>query len=82
MLTQRDARVIERLPAIDVPSIVIVGEKDTPFLAASDYMAAKIPGAKKAVIPAAGHAANIDTPEAFNAALVGFLDAARLAEPA
>jgi pimeloyl-ACP methyl ester carboxylesterase len=82
MLTQRDARVIESLPAIAVPSIVIVGENDTPFLAASDYMAAKIPGAKKAVIPNAGHAANIDNPEAFNAALIGFLETASLTEPA
>jgi len=82
MLTQRDARVIESLPEIRVPAIVIVGENDKPFLAASDYMAAKIPGAKKAVIPGAGHAANIDNPEAFNEALVGFLKGARLAEPA
>jgi pimeloyl-ACP methyl ester carboxylesterase len=82
MLTPRDARVIESLPAIGVPSIVIVGENDTPFLAASDYMAAKIPGAKKAVIPNAGHAANIDNPEAFNVALEGFLDSLSLAEPA
>lgn len=82
MLTQRDARVIENLPNIAVPAIVIVGEKDTPFLAASDYMAAKIPGAKKAVIPDAGHAANIDNPTAFNAALIGFLTSARLLEPA
>ena len=82
MLTQRDARVIESLPQIAVPAIVIVGENDTPFLAASDYMAAKIPGAKKAVIPGAGHAANIDNPQAFNAALTGFLKEARLAEPA
>jgi len=82
MLTQRDARVIESLPAIAVPAIVVVGENDTPFLAASDYMAAKIPGAKKAVIPRAGHAANIDNPQAFNAALTGFLEDARLAEPA
>ena len=74
MLTQNNARVIESLPGIKVPAIVIVGEKDTPFLAASDYMAAKIPGAQKAVIPNAGHAANIDNPDAFNAAVVGFLD--------
>jgi pimeloyl-ACP methyl ester carboxylesterase len=73
MLTQKSARVINALPNIKVPSIVIVGEKDTPFLAASDYMAAKIPGAQKAVIPNAGHAANIDNPEAFNAAVEGFL---------
>jgi pimeloyl-ACP methyl ester carboxylesterase len=40
MLTQRDARVIELLPEIKVPSLVVVGADDTPFLAASDYMAA------------------------------------------
>jgi pimeloyl-ACP methyl ester carboxylesterase len=79
MLTQRNARVIESLPEIKVPAIVIVGADDTPFLAASDYMAAKIPGAKKAVIEGAGHSANIDQPERFNAALMGFLDDAGLA---
>jgi pimeloyl-ACP methyl ester carboxylesterase len=73
MLAQKNARVIESLPGIKVPSIVVVGEKDTPFLAASDYMAAKIPNAEKAVIPGAGHAANIDNPAAFNAALEAFL---------
>ena len=73
MLTQRDAAVISSLPEIKVPAIVIVGSEDAPFLAASDYMASKIPGAKKAVIEGAGHAANIDKPEAFNAALTEFL---------
>src|ERR1700680_820077 len=63
MLTQRDARVIELLPDIKVPALVVVGADDTPFLAASDYMAAKIPGARKAVIAAAGHAVNIDQPQ-------------------
>jgi len=74
MLTQRDARVIESLPEIKVPSLVVVGADDTPFLAASDYMAAKIPGARKVVIPAAGHAVNIDQPQAFIEAVVPFLD--------
>jgi pimeloyl-ACP methyl ester carboxylesterase len=78
MLTQKNARVIESLPAIAVPAVVIVGAKDAPFLAASDYMAAKIPGAKKVVIPDAGHSANIDQPAAFNAALLDFLNSAGL----
>jgi pimeloyl-ACP methyl ester carboxylesterase len=78
MLTQRDAGVIESLPGIAVPSLVLVGANDTPFLKAADYMAAKIPGAKKVVIADAGHAANIDQPEAFNAAVVGFLTEAGL----
>ncbi len=75
MLTQKNPRVINSLPEVAVPAIVIVGANDTPFLAASDYMAAKIPGAKKVVIPDAGHAANIDQPAAFNRALREFLDA-------
>lgn len=73
MLTQRDARVIELLPDIKVPSLIVVGADDTPFLAASDYMAAKIPGAQKVVIPAAGHAVNIDQPKAFVDAVSAFL---------
>ncbi|QAU49894.1 alpha/beta fold hydrolase [Bradyrhizobium guangzhouense] len=73
MLTQRDAAVMELLPEIKVPSLIVVGADDTPFLAASDYMAAKIPGAQKVVIPAAGHAVNIDQPKAFIDAVVPFL---------
>jgi len=73
MLTQRDASVMEVLPEIAVPSLIVVGADDTPFLAASDYMAAKIPGAKKVVIPSAGHAVNIDQPQAFIDAVLPFL---------
>ncbi|MGH6972247.1 MAG: alpha/beta fold hydrolase, partial [Caulobacteraceae bacterium] len=78
MLTQHDARVISSLPDIKVPSLVVVGSEDQPFLAASDYMAAKIPGAKKTVIEGAGHASNIDKPEAFDAAVLNFLGALKL----
>jgi len=74
MLTQRDARVIESLSNIKVPSLVVVGGDDKPFLAASAYMAAKIPGAKKVVIPNAGHAVNIDQPQAFIEAVLPFLN--------
>jgi pimeloyl-ACP methyl ester carboxylesterase len=74
MLTQRDARVIESLPNIKVPALIVVGADDAPFLAASDYMAAKIPGAEKVVIPAAGHVVNIDQPQAFIDAVLPFLD--------
>src|SRR5947207_10052288 len=74
MLTQRDARVMGGLPEIKVPALIVVGADDAPFLAASDYMAAKIPGARKVVIPGAGHAANIDQPQAFIDAVLPFLD--------
>lgn len=73
MLTQRDASVINSLPDIAVPTLVLVGADDTNFLAATDYMAAKIPNAAKVVIPDAGHAANIHQPAAFNDAMRSFL---------
>jgi pimeloyl-ACP methyl ester carboxylesterase len=73
ILTQHDARILESLPSIRVPTLVVVGEHDTPFLAAADYMAGKIPSATKCVIGDAGHAANIDQPEAFDAAVTAFL---------
>lgn len=74
MLVQRDSSVIASLPKIAVPALVVVGAEDAPFLAASDYMAAKIPGAQKAVIAGAGHAANLDRPEEFDAVVTRFLD--------
>ena len=74
ILTQHDARIIESLPSIAVPTLVLVGADDTAFLAAADVMAAKIPRSTKVVLERAGHAANIDQPEAFNLAVLDFLD--------
>ena len=74
MLAQKDSSVIESLPAIAVPTLVLVGENDKQFRPSADYMAAKIPGAEKIILERAGHAANIDQPAAFNAAVRAFLD--------
>lgn len=78
MLTQSSDRVIQSLPCIRVPSLVLVGELDEPFLNATNYMAAKIEGASKVVIEGAGHASNIDRRRAFNAAVLEFLESHRL----
>lgn len=74
ILTQHDARVLDSLPSIRVPTLIIVGEHDAPFRAATDYMAAKIPGATRCIVAGAGHAANIDQPLAFDAATTAFLE--------
>lgn len=73
MLAQVDDRIIRSLPAIDIPVLALVGEEDTPFRVPTDYMASKIPGAVKVVVPGAGHASNIDQPDAFNKAVVDFI---------
>ncbi|HEV2301761.1 MAG TPA: alpha/beta fold hydrolase [Stellaceae bacterium] len=74
MLAQADGAIIESLPAIDVPTLVLVGALDRNFIAPADYMAAKIPRAHKAVIPEAGHTANLDQPLLFNKAVAEFLE--------
>src|SRR6478672_161897 len=42
MLAQGDARIINSLPSVSVPTLIVVGANDKPFLAATDYMSAKI----------------------------------------
>jgi len=73
MLAQSNAAVIESLPNIKVPALVVVGADDMPFLAASEYMKKKIPGAKKIIVPDAGHAVNLDQPKIFNDAVIDFM---------
>lgn len=63
-----------RAAAIDVPTLVLVGDEDTvtpPDLSAS--LVSLIKGATMQVIAGAGHLANIEQPVAFNAAIDAFL---------
>jgi pimeloyl-ACP methyl ester carboxylesterase len=73
MLAQRDGRVITALPGIGIPVLVLVGDRDEPFLPPARYMADRIPQATLAVIPDAGHASNIDQPELFSREVAAFL---------
>jgi len=66
--------VIDELAGMDVPALVLVGEKDEAYLRAAEVMAAKLPRARHVVIPGAGHIVNIEEAEAFDRALLGFLD--------
>ena len=73
MLAQFDARVIEALDQIKVPTLVLMGSRDQAYAASTDYMAGKVPNVTRVVIDDAGHAANIHQPEAFNDAVREFL---------
>jgi pimeloyl-ACP methyl ester carboxylesterase len=59
---------------VSVPTLVLVGEQDTPFLADSERMAKTIPGATFAVIPDAGHSPQFENPDAWWDAVSSFLD--------
>jgi pimeloyl-ACP methyl ester carboxylesterase len=73
MLAQEGSQVIDGLGSIKVPTLIIVGDQDRPFIAPCEYMAKKIPGARLEIIAGAGHSSNLDQPEAFNRVLSGFL---------
>jgi pimeloyl-ACP methyl ester carboxylesterase len=62
------------LPNIGVPVLCLVGEHDRnappPMM---ERMAAKIHGARYVCLPGAGHLPNVETPAAFNAAVLALL---------
>ncbi|MES3106696.1 bifunctional 3-oxoadipate enol-lactonase/4-carboxymuconolactone decarboxylase PcaDC [Sphingomonas aurantiaca] len=70
----RDMAVIERLPGIAVPTLVVAGDRDTstPFAGHGEHIAAAIPGAAVVHLDAA-HLAPIETPAALAATVRGFL---------
>ena len=62
------------LQSVTVPTLIVTGEEDalTPVDDARKMHAAQ-PKAELVIIPGAGHLANLETPDAFNAVLAGFL---------
>lgn len=70
--------VLDRLQEIDCPALVIVGEHDhgTPPEMARQIQA-NLRGSKLVVISSAAHLSNVEQPQAFNDALVAFLDGVR-----
>jgi len=67
-LDQRDL-----LPRVSRPTLVIAGRQDpaTP-VAAGEYIRAHIPGASMTILDAA-HISNVEQPQAFTEAVIGFL---------
>jgi pimeloyl-ACP methyl ester carboxylesterase len=74
ILSQVDARVIDSLPGISVPVLILIGDGDSDYLDGSHYMASRIPGAENVLVADAGHGVNVDQPDAVNKALGAFLD--------
>jgi pimeloyl-ACP methyl ester carboxylesterase len=70
-----DFDLSESLEAVDVPALIVVGDKDrlTPP-AAARHMAEKIPGARLLVLEDAGHCAFLEGYEVLNAEIAAFAD--------
>jgi 3-oxoadipate enol-lactonase len=67
---------ISRLGDIQVPTLIVVGDHDTPAqLALAERLAAEIPGARKAIVPGVAHMINMEAPALFNQLVLDFLSA-------
>ena len=64
---------LSELPSIGVPTLVIVGEEDAPFVRASQRMADAVPGARLEIIPGGGHSPQFEAAEGWWAAMSSFL---------
>jgi 2-succinyl-6-hydroxy-2,4-cyclohexadiene-1-carboxylate synthase len=57
----------ERLPQLTLPVTLIVGARDAKFRAIAERMAAVLPDAALHVVPGAGHAVQLEAPDAVAA---------------
>ncbi|HKA56843.1 MAG TPA: alpha/beta hydrolase, partial [Candidatus Binatia bacterium] len=65
---------LQRLSQLHVPTLIIMGQLEDPEnLAVADTLATKIAGAKKIVVPNAGHLVDMEKPEEFNRIVLDFL---------
>jgi pimeloyl-ACP methyl ester carboxylesterase len=71
MATRRDLR--NELRSVSVPTLIVCGANDEPFLEASRHMHESIPGSELVIIPTAGHSPQFETPAEFNRVLLSFL---------
>ncbi|HEY6862502.1 MAG TPA: alpha/beta fold hydrolase, partial [Burkholderiales bacterium] len=65
----------DALRALRVPTLIVAGDEDEPCLEPALLMKRAIPTAGLVVMPCAGHAVNLEEPEAFNRIVFDFLAA-------
>lgn len=68
----------ERLKEIHAPTLLVLGDRDVPSIKATmEKLEKDVPGARKVVVPGAGHMVNMEKPEEFDRALLAFLRGGR-----
>lgn len=63
------------LQALQVPTLIILGDEDDPCLEPALFMKRNIPRSGLVVVPQTGHAVNLEEPEVFNRGVSDFLTA-------
>jgi 2-succinyl-6-hydroxy-2,4-cyclohexadiene-1-carboxylate synthase len=70
----------DHLEQLDVPTLLVVGERDEKFVSVAERMARAMPSARIAMIPGAGHTVHLEAPAAWLEAVIGFLGAGGVRE--
>jgi pimeloyl-ACP methyl ester carboxylesterase len=63
------------LKALQVPTLIILGDEDDPCLEPALFMKRNIPRSGLVMVPQTGHAVNLEEPEVFNRSVSDFLTA-------
>lgn len=66
-----------RLHEVEAPTLIVIGDADVPdMLEIAERLERGIPGARRTIVPDAGHALPLERPEELNALILGFLSQA------
>lgn len=68
-----DASVMHALPRLSVPTLVVVGALDEPYVALGRSMEQALPDARLTVVADAGHAVHLERPDALADTVLEFL---------
>ncbi len=68
----------EKLRALDVPTLILVGDEDDPCIEPSFFMKRCISRSGLVVFPQAGHTINLEDPDLFNRTVLDFLTAVEM----
>lgn len=70
----RQASLWDRLPTINMPTLLIIGELDAKYVSIGVKMAREMSHAQHSVIAAAGHTVHLEQPQSFAEIVVRYLE--------
>lgn len=64
----------ERIAALDVPALVVLGDEDEPCVKPSHFLKDTLPGARLEIVAKTGHCVNLEEPALYNRLVMGFIE--------
>jgi pimeloyl-ACP methyl ester carboxylesterase len=73
LMKMPDRPAVDRLEQVNVPTLVLIGERDVAQQEQADLLGRRVPGARMVMIPSGGHLLNLTSPVEFQRMLASFL---------